>query len=375
MIQNKKQLKIKHFSRYCFYKIGSKQTNKNNKKADQKFPKKTINLRSGFSLFELIIGLLISTILTTICFSIYQRIARTTQFVQKITTNDTKAMILKNRLQQDFLGIAPLWFLPSTYEEMIKKTSGTENTEEKSEDSKKAKADTQKTRENNFFYSTNNQDDTLNLFSFITTSSMQMYGTENKPYVRVVYSLKKIPTKENCFSLYRKELEAGEFNQQTVSSSGVFYEIASLIKKISIEYGFINNIKIQNTDEKKQEQSAEKPTEMTWLKTWEAKQEKTEGNVQKTLFPKCVKMKILFMQEKSDHEQEYEFVFIIPIDTITIYPSFTQKNYQKEVQKKAQMQSLPQNLNQNITPPNQQADAKGVVISVQPNQTGSTHAT
>lgn len=362
MIHENRQIKTRQF----IDKINSKQQSKN--KGFQKTNNsKTSSLKPGFSLFELIIGFLISTILTTICFSIYQRIARTTQFVQKITTNDTKAMILQNRLQQDLRGITPLWFIPSTYEHMEKKITTDENTEKKPEDAKKAKAEAEKTREDNFFYSTNNQDESLNLFSFITTSSMQMYGAENNPYVRVVYSLKKMATKEDSFSLYRKELEAGEFNPQAVNSSGVFYEIASHIKKMSIEYGFVNNIKTQKNDEKKQEQSAEKETEMTWLKTWQAKQEKTESTVQKTIFPKCVKMKILFMQEKSNYEQEYEFVFTIPIDSITVYPSFTQKNYQKELQQSA--------FNHNNSSSNAQPTAKGVVVSVQPNKSGNTHAT
>lgn len=333
------------------------------------------SLKLGFSLFELIIGFLISTILTTICFSIYQRIARTTQFVQKITTNDTKAFILQNRLQQDFLGIAPLWFTPSAYEEMIKKTNAVENTntdqgsEEKSDDSKKTKADTEKKREDNFFYSTNNQDESLNLFSFITTSSLQMYGSDNNPYVRVIYALKKTAQKDGSFSLYRKELPAGEFDPQAAHTSGFFYEIASLIKKMTIEYGFISNMRIQKNDEKKQEQPVEKETEMTWLKTWQTKQEKTESNVQKTIFPKCVKIKILFMQEKSNYEQEYEFIFTIPIDSINPYTSFTQKNYHNEMLKKPRQPS-----NQNSTSSSNQTNNQGSTISANPNQPGGAHA-
>lgn len=331
-------------------------------------------LTPGFTLFELIIGLFISTILTTISFAIYQQIVRSTQFVQKITTIDTKAMILKSRLEQDLLGISPLWFTQSTYEEMTKKTNEPQDTDEKSEESKTTKANLQKMKENNFFYSSNNQDGSFNLLSFITTSSMQMYGSENNPYVRVVYCLKKSSVKENSFNLYRKEIEAGEFNEQAANSSGMFYEIASLIKNISIDYGFIDNIKIKTNNENNEKDSTEEPTKIVWLKTWQVTQEKTEKATQKTIFPKCIKIKILFMQEKSNYEQEYELLFIIPIDTITSYQSFTQKNYQTEMQKKAQQPSLPTS-NQNNTPSNQHQDTKGVTISIQPNQKGNAHAT
>ena len=325
------------------------------------------SLKSGFSLLELVIGLLISTILITISFMIYQQIARSTQFTQRITTNDTKVMILKDRLQQDLLGITPLWFIPSKYDAMTKqaKTSSTneeslETDTEKKTDTTKKEDDTQK--EHNFFYSQNNQDGTLNLFSFITTSAMQTYGTPKRLCVRVVYLLKKDATK-NIFSLLRKEIAPEEFNNTTATSSENFYEIASLIKSCSIEFGFINIITATNKDEKTPTQDANKKTEFTWLKSWHAKQETAEKHQQKPIYPKCIKMKLVFVQEKTDHEQEYELCFITPIDSITLYTSFTQKQFYAEQQEQFRR--------------SQNSESSKVITSTSsqsPNQQGTAHA-
>lgn len=287
------------------------------------------SIKPGFSLFELIIGLLISTILTTICFTIYQQIARSTQFVHRTITNDTKAMILRSRLQQDLLGVTPLWFTPAKYEALAKKAGGPENRDDKTEQ-KESKVDE---NGDNFFYAKNHQDGTdkggtLDLFSFVTTSGMQMYGSESKMCVRVVYSLKKNPSSEQNFSLFRKEIEAGEFSIKAASSSEYFYEIASLVKSCSVEYGFIDKPQAKTKKEEKPEPQNQAPEKITWLNSWEAKQDKSEKAEKKPLIPKFIKMKLVFFQPNIAHEQEYEFLLTTPIDGTITYQSFTKKSHQ-----------------------------------------------
>lgn len=288
----------------------------------------------GFSLLELVIGLLISTILITISFTIYHQITRSTQIIQRITSTDTKIMIFKDRLQQDLLGISFLWFTPQKYETMTKKTKDEKDTEEnKSKDNSPTKSNNQE-RDNDFFYAANNQDGTLDLVSFITTSAMHTYGNNNKMFIRVVYCLKKDQSSEHKFLLLRKEMTAEEFNLEAARSSGTFYEIASQIKKCSIEYGFLNQITSKPKDEKNAQKS-DNTAEISWLNAWHSKQEKTDSATHKTLLPKFIKIKIIFAQEKTAQEQEFELLFSIPIDGINLYTSFTQKNYQMEQQNSA----------------------------------------
>ncbi len=295
--------------------------------------KKNPSLQPGFTLLELVIGLMISTILITMSFAIYNQIARATQTIQKITSNDTRAMILKDRLQKDFLGISLLWFTPKKYEAMTKAPALQNTKEEKeAEQEKKSTSDEKKKKEksqqdDDFFYAENNQEGMAVLFSFITTSALQMYGAESKRFVRLVYSLKKSPSAEGRFTLFRKEMDATEFNADAANGSGIFYEIASNIKGCFLEYGFIDPMVSSNKEDK------DKPAETSWLKEWSGKQEKT-----KPLIPKFIKMKIIFLQEKGEHEQEYEFCFITPQDAMHPYTSFTQQNYHKELQAKSQPQ-------------------------------------
>lgn len=306
---------------------------------------KHINL-PGFSILELVIGLMISTMLITISFSIYNQIARSTQFVQRITTADTHAIILKDRLQKDILGIMPLWFTKKDYEESVKTKTSTQPKEpeqKEQHESKENKQETSKNKENNFFYSSNHTThNTLDCFSFITTNPLRMYGSsEHKPCVRVVYQLQKETKKESLFRLFRKEIDELEFNTETIRNAGTFYEIASNIKTFSIEFGFIDPIKIVNQiGDNKTDISPDKSTEFTWINEWDAKK---ESAIKKPILPKFIKIKIVFTEEKGTHEQEYNFCFLVPLDTITPYATFSQRR--KPVEKDPDTSSGPSNPN------------------------------
>lgn len=303
----------------------------------------------GFSILELVIGLMISTMLITISFSIYNQIVRSTQFVQRVTTTDIHAIILKDRLQNDILGIMPLWFTKKDYEESAKAKTSTqpkESEHEEQPESKENKQETSKNKENNFFYSSNHTThNTFDCFSFITTNPLHMYGSsEHKPCVRVVYRLQNDTTHESQFRLFRKEIDDLEFNLEAIHNSGALYEIASNIKTFSIEFGFIDPIKTSNQTEKKEAAPLQdKSIEFTWINEWDAKKEST---IKKPILPKFIKIKIVFTEEKSTHEQEYNFCFLVPLDTIAPYATFSQRR--KPVEKDPDTSSGPSNSN-NIT--------------------------
>ena len=289
----------------------------------------------GFTLIELVVGLMIGSILLTSSLAIYQNIAKSTTIIQKITSNDTRAMILKDRFAKDLIGISMLWFTPKKYEAMKKKTTSSssakakdsQNSDSENEEAENKKEDTIAKDENNFFFANNNADGTLDTLSFVTTSALQIYGSNNKSFVRVVYFLKKDQKLENSLSLMRKEIDPTELNKELLKNSGVFYELAGNIKHCSFEYGFINKITVVNKNEK---QNANKPTEISWVKEWNEKMDKSQSSTQKPIAPKFIKIKITFMQQTTSAEQEYDMCFINPVDTISPYTSFTQKRYDKE---------------------------------------------
>ncbi|MBI2353319.1 prepilin-type N-terminal cleavage/methylation domain-containing protein [Candidatus Dependentiae bacterium] len=311
--------------------------------------KRISNNQWGFTLLELMIGFMISTLLITVSFTIYQQIARSTQFVATIAATDTQIMILNDRLRKDILGILPLWFLKKDYEQNTKNAAGVSPIPKLAKENKEAKEIASETHEslqaeekidekemkaNNFFCSMNKDDGTFDYVSFVTTSALQVYQSCHNPCVRVVYSLKqdgKNSYGQQKLRLLRKELTDLEFDQDKVSSPENFYEIAQNIKSFSIEYGFIDPMKSGDTKTKeslapKQIEKAPDIIELTWLKDWV---DKKENSIQKTLFPKFIKIKIAFLQEKSDHEKEYNLCYSIFIDNITPYHSFTHSRKQQ----------------------------------------------
>lgn len=287
------------------------------------------SLKTGFSVFEMVIGLLIGSILLTSSLLIYQNIVKSTIILQAITINDTKVMILKDRLQKDLIGISMLWFTPKKYEAMKKEKSELKSSAKSSENEVKAQKDSlekqkQSKQENSYFFA-ENKDGHFHILSFVTTSALQMYGVESKLLVRVVYALKKNPASEGRFSLLRKEIEAGELQLDSLEKAGSFYELASNITHCSFEYGFMNTIKT-----KQESKIEDKETEMTWVKDWNDKKDSDQKNIQKPIVPKFIKIKITFAQEASNVEHEHNFVCTLESDSSAPYTSFTEKQYRTE---------------------------------------------
>lgn len=286
--------------------------------------------QAGFSVFEMVIGLLIGSILLTSSLAIYQNIVKSTTTLQRITTNDTKVMVLQDRLQKDLIGISMLWFTPKKYEAMNKQKNESKNIAKSSQGQEKTKKESsskkpQKTGQDNSFFFAENNNGNIRILSFVTTSALQMYGAESKLLVRAIYMLKKNSTDGHSFSLLRKEIEAGELQLESLEKAGTFYELASNIKHCSFEYGFINGMKTE--EESKNE---DKQAKMTWVKDWNDKKDPSGNSIEKPVAPKCIKIKIVFLQQESSVEHEYNFLCMLECDNIAPYTSFTEKQYESE---------------------------------------------
>lgn len=271
--------------------------------------------KKGFTLIEVIIGMLISTLLLSAAFTVYNQITKSINIIQNITTDDTKLIILYDRLQQDFTGIAPLWFTKKQYEQ-AKKGTAKENNEEQAE--QVAKNKDQDIEHNNFFYAIN-KDNNFAYFTFITTNAMQMYGSDNKRFVRVVYQLQAESNKENTYRIVRKEINkiTPQFDKKIIEDQKDFYTIASNVKKCFFEYGFIDQAKPKEKKsqaKEKPKQEDKKPAQIAWHKEWGVVREDTKTNEYKPALPQYIKMKIVFANQQDKEGKEHELYITIPIN-------------------------------------------------------------
>lgn len=278
--------------------------------------------QQGFTLFELMISMLLTTILMTAAFAIYNQVQKSSQLIEHMTNYDTKVAIFQDRLATDLAGITPLWFSADDYEKIKARSISPDK------QSTKKKFNDQVT-ENKFFYAEVDQNKRFNFFTFATVNAMQMYGSNNQRFVRVVYKLVPKPGKENIFKLMRKEEESfsAEFESASIIKSGTFYTILDNLKLCNFEYGFIDQPK--NNQNKKQQ--PDKPSGFKWLTDWGVVIEKTKTNEYKPALPEFIKVTIKFVDP---FEKSHEYICHItnPVNPINLV-SFAQEHHNKAIEK------------------------------------------
>ena len=173
-------------------------------------------MRSGFALISVMISLVLGSILLTTTFVMYNNIARSSRFIQRVSAADTSDVVLINRMQKDFFGIATMW-----------------NSESQTTDDDQTSSQTGD-MENQYFYSLNNGQ-ILDYVTFITTAAMSSYVLNSPEFVRVIYRLEAEKSAQNSFRLLRKEM-------QTVSKivsnedirEGAFSEVIGGIRSMKV---------------------------------------------------------------------------------------------------------------------------------------------
>ena len=274
-------------------------------------------MKQGFTIFELIVSIMLTSMLLTATFTIYESITKASRRTQYVTTHDTKIMMIYNRLQKDLTGLSPLWFTKEPYKklEAAKKESG--------DKSKPVDSDT---KENGFFYSTNHDNESLNFMTFPTTSALQVYDSNNQPFIRVVYALTKNPKDDKTFSLMRKEIQdvTPDFKEDALLKKEGFYELASDIISCTTEYLFIN-APMQPSDNKTKEEKKDEPAKMVTLKDWGVIKEKSEQHEHKPALPLFVKIKVTFASTNEKQQPTSTIVCRIPISPHNKLTPFVEK--------------------------------------------------
>lgn len=272
----------------------------------------------GFSLIELMIALVISTMIITGLFSTLYQVGLAENTITSVTDAHQKASILFTHLERDIMGA----FIPEQADP-IKKPKDAHD-----------KQETAAKPVDKIFWGKSRDDKNLELFTCITSNPLEVYlGAKNtKPktrIARIVYRLEPQKGVKDSFILMRQE-GADVFFDSYKKTAGknktpAGYEMIEGIASLSISY-----LAPDTKNEKKEGQEEKKKYEKT--KNWnsEVKQEKT-GQIQYKL-PEFVEIELFLWDTR--HEKKFEFTYTIPI--------MFQKDRPKRKQDTAPAFALPQ---------------------------------
>lgn len=225
-------------------------------------------MRTGYSVIELLLALLISSLIAgTVLFGLNQ-IQMTFSISQDVIDLDSDLGIIKNQLQKDLEGaFVPLHALTKKDEKKEKKNI------------------------KDIFVSTN-KEDSLSELTFFSTNAVQSFDISKSRAVRIVYHLEQQTDKKNLFRLVRQEgksLSLEEYKPNAPKKIRA-YELADTIKKMSITYSY------PRVKDEKAEQ-----TEIILEKTHEWNSERADEE-KKPLIPTFVQIDITLQEPTSLNE-------------------------------------------------------------------------
>ncbi len=275
-----------------------------------------IHKKSGFTLLEVIIGIMISAMLMTVSLTIYQNISKNGQRIQKTTKLDTQIMILHQRLSTDIAGLTPLWFNKELYEQLKKNKEDAPSATVQS---------TGPEKRNNFLYAQSNNK-SFDILTFVTTNALQIFGDKQIRCVRVVYTLQPDQSSPNTFKLMRKEDDtvSADFNIEKLKV-GNFIEIARHITSCSIEYGFIKSAKESEADTKEKK--------FTFVSEWGQKQTEEKQTDQMPSLPDVIKIELKVQYDPEQEEKSYELFCPIPTSHAQAIKSFAEQRKEDQEEK------------------------------------------
>lgn len=278
----------------------------------------------GFSMFEIIIVMAVSTIIMTSLFQIYNQTARNMNRVQRFVFEDTQILTLKHRFTKDVAGLSAIWFKQSELEMLLA--------------IKEHKQVPKGFKKQSFYFYSTNKGDNFDRLTFLTTSALQSYGKTYDRFVRVVYILQPDPANQGLFRLMRKEISpATEFIDEAIFTTGQFYELIAGIKLIEFSYHLVDRIalnkqfqadKNKKNDEDAQSSQEETQSVVRLVKQWQPiesmdklqdknrpqdanQDENKDEDLGGAPVPKFIEMKIVFGATLQQQEQEFNLSFAV----------------------------------------------------------------
>ena len=286
-------------------------------------------IHKGFSLLEIIISILLSSIILTLVMEITFRVTKQDAFAKRHVDKDVKLMVLHKQLLQDISGLCAL-----IYEEAQKGDEKNLNAKPVEKAEKKDGIQSEDLRK--YFYSVN-KDTNLDFFTFVTTNSLRFYGQKAEPLVRVTYRL--APGKESAgLSLLRKETTSLDYKE--AEKSGKFATILDGINKCEATYFYVKPQKQEKQSSEKGQKAPDKKDEKPELpelaseKEWGVKKaEEKESQEQK--IPRYI---LLHIECENGIKQDlwYEIPFVF--EGIAQLPKMTPGTKSSESEKNSEDQ-------------------------------------
>lgn len=201
--------------------------------------------RSGFTLIEVLIGILLASIMATALFALFDQVRLFIPRIDRYTDVYSKIAIANNQLERDFSGVCvPLEYTPKKdkKEEKPEVASDTKSPAATQPEPKKK----ERKRLEKIFYS-ENAGDMLSELTCITTNPLPIYwGTKSgraiARLVRVMYRLKDVTKKgekEKKYALVRQESEQLDYSKFKAGGDIKEYVLIEGITSCTVEYSAI----------------------------------------------------------------------------------------------------------------------------------------
>lgn len=301
-------------------------------------------MKSGFTLIELSIGLLLSGIIATALYNGFFVTHRVVDISDNFITTDFRSALIENQFGKDLEGV----FVPED-PELSKTTTTQKEVTEKKESTTKTTKETKVVEEKTIkplekvFYSINGAQDSLSVLTFITNNPVKVYekATNVKPksrIVRVAYRLQPEENNPKAFSLIRQESSELDFKAFDPKSAKPIrgYELASGIKNIKLDYIFPVQ-KEQPTEQSKGSAPAEKSKaapqkkeekpkpEYKTVKDWDLESKK-DTTQEQTKIPQFITITCELWDTKQQRESSFTFKYEIPTFAYNILPKKPKKS-------------------------------------------------
>lgn len=276
-------------------------------------------IRSGFSLIEVLVAMLISSMLLVSLYQIYRQVQRSVISINNVIDIDTPLISMYNRFEIDIDGI----IVPASYKAELKamqakdQKSNEQNGQAKktaAAQEPKAPAQPIKKIENVFYYSASDKNFKL---TFITTGGIKSIDTSTdtggqtsatialKPYIkRVFYTLEPDVSNPGTYTLMWGQSENIDSSISDLSSMRKF-ELAWGIKELSMSFG------VYDIPAKEGESKA-KPV----LVTLNSFNPKEVFEKYKTYVPAYITIKGVVVDQRNVRQQDFVLEFQVPSYTL-----------------------------------------------------------
>ena len=224
-------------------------------------------MRQGFALLDLLVSITISSIMSTIIFTMIFQIQKSENYISQTVSTAMQMALIAERLQQDLTGMCWPKFLPEAKQEVTGQSRQNIGPDAAGAPVQMVKLDKKdqdlspKLHIDKILYSQNMQIDGLEILqecSFLTSNQLQVYNQSKPRLARIIYKL--LPDDQpNSFSLHRQE--SSDLTYQTAQAESLAFVMANGLRTLKFTYFYES----QPSQDEKQTQDDQVPQVLTEL--------------------------------------------------------------------------------------------------------------